>query len=245
MVITFLISETLLLIMTSSSSPLSFHDVSCVYAGQDTTAVERFSASVMAQSITGIIGPNGAGKSTLIKAALGLLPYEGDITIAPNAAYIPQRKDIDWDFPVSALDVCLMGLYSKIGWLRRITKVHKQEAMQYLEKVKLADFAHRPIGALSGGQQQRVFMARALAQQSDLFLLDEPMAGVDQKTQALLFELFETLKNDGKTIVIVHHNLAAAQKHFDDVLLMNKVLIAQGKPQDVLTTENLNKAYGL
>ncbi len=232
-------------VITMTTDILSFEDVTCAYAGQDTPAVTGFSAVIAHQSITGIIGPNGAGKSTAIKAALGLLEYQGKISIAQNAAYIPQRKDIDWDFPVSALDVCLMGLYPKIGWLRRITKAHKQEALRYLETVKLADFAHRPIGALSGGQQQRVFMARALAQQSDLFLLDEPMAGVDQKTQVLLFELFETLKKDGKTIVIVHHNLAAAQEYFDDVILMNKVLIAQGAPQDVLTTENLNKAYGL
>ncbi len=238
-----LISETLYILMTTN--PFAFDTVTCKYAGQEDFAVRDFSASVTQGKITGIIGPNGAGKSTLIKAALGLIPYDGKIIIEPNAAYIPQRKDIDWDFPVSALDVCLMGLYPKIGWLRRIKKAHKQEAMHYLETVKLADFAHRPIGALSGGQQQRVFMARALAQQSELFLLDEPMAGVDQKTQILLFELFKTLKADGKTIVIVHHNLAAAQEHFDDVVLMNKTLIAQGSPNDVLTTQYLNKAYGL
>lgn len=228
-----------------TSNALDFKNVSCTYSGQDTAVIQNFSATIKSQNITGIIGPNGAGKSTLIKCALGLLAYDGEISIAENYAYIPQRKDIDWSFPVSALDVCLMGLYSKIGWLKRITKSHKAEAMDYLDTVKLADYADRPIGALSGGQQQRVFMARALAQQSDLFLLDEPMAGVDQKTQTLLFDLFHSLKNTGKTIVIVHHNLAAVQEHFDEVILLNKSLIAQGTPHDVLTTAHLNKAYGL
>lgn len=224
---------------------LQFRNVSCTYAGQNEPVINNFSAAIKSSHITGIIGPNGAGKSTLIKAALDQIPYEGEIIIHENAAYIPQRKDIDWDFPVSALDVCLMGLYPKIGWLQRIKKVHKEEAMQYLETVKLSDYAHRPIGALSGGQQQRVFMARALAQQAELFFLDEPMAGIDQKTQILLFELFQTLKKEGKTIIIIHHNLTAAQEHFDDVILMNRTLIAQGTPSDVLTTENFNKAYGL
>lgn len=231
--------------MVTPPNPLCFDHVTCRYAGQDEKALSEFSATVRHNSITGIIGPNGAGKSTLIKCALGLLSYEGQISIDPRNAYIPQRQNIDWSFPVSALDVCLMGLYPKIGWLKRIRATHKHEAMQYLETVKLADYAHRPIGSLSGGQQQRVFMARALALQADLFLLDEPMAGVDQKTQSLLFDLFHHLKENGKTIVIVHHNLAAAQEHFDEVILMNKSLISQGAPKEVLVTDNLNKAYGL
>ena len=231
--------------------PLSIKELSFRYPGQKQHAVRDITFDVKNKSITGIIGPNGAGKSTIIKAAIDLAPYDGEVNFWGNSfkknmtrvAYIPQRKSIDWDFPVNALDVCLMGMYPQIGWLKRITKNHKEEAMSYLEQVELQDFAHRPIGALSGGQQQRVFMARALAQKADLFLLDEPMAGIDQKTQSLLFDLFKKLNRVGKTIVIVHHNLQAATDHFDEVILLNQIIIAQGKPNDVLDISMMNKAY--
>ncbi|PCJ99677.1 MAG: manganese ABC transporter ATP-binding protein [Zetaproteobacteria bacterium] len=232
-------------------SPLSVEGLSCRYTKQESYALRDISFTAHTGTITGVLGPNGAGKSTFLKSILDLLPHEGNVkffgdTIEENRqkiAYIPQRSSVDWDFPVSALDVCLMGLYPRIGWLKRIRKTHKEEAMHYLEKVKLQDFAHRQIGALSGGQQQRVFMARALAQKADLFLLDEPMAGVDQKTQTLLFRLFKDLKMQGKTMLIIHHNLQAASEHFDHILLLNQVLISQGTPENALSQDSINRAY--
>ena len=228
---------------TNTANTLQYKGVSCRYKPHETDVLENISTEIPSAQITGIIGPNGAGKSTLIKATLDLIPYQGKITKPDNIAYIPQRKDIDWDFPISALDVCLMGLYPQIGWLKRIKKEHKAKALEMLEHVKLADKAHSPIGTLSGGQQQRVFMARALIQDADLFLLDEPMVGIDAKTQELLFEIFQQLKKQNKTIVIVHHNLITAQNHFDHVILLNKSIIATGPPEQALMSENLNQAY--
>ena len=237
--------------MDNAIAPLSVKDLSCRYARQGSYALRDISFTANTGTITGVLGPNGAGKSTFLKSILDLLPHEGSVkffdgTLSKNRqkiAYIPQRSSVDWDFPVSALDVCLMGLYPRIGWLRRIGKAHKEEAMHYLEQVKLQEFAHRQIGALSGGQQQRVFMARALAQQAELFLLDEPMAGVDQKTQSLLFDLFSDLKQQGKTMLIIHHNLQAASAHFDHILLLNQALVAQGTPEQALSEDAINRAY--
>lgn len=231
--------------------PLYTKGVSCRYPNQKIYAIKDINITVDRASIIGILGPNGAGKSTFLKSALDLQPSEGTIRFfgqtfseaKHRVAYIPQRSSIDWDFPVSALDVCLMGIYPRIGWLKRITKAHKEEAMSYLERVQLQDFAHRQVGALSGGQQQRVFMARALAQKADLFLLDEPMAGIDQKTQDLLFSLFKNLTKEKKTLIIIHHNLQAVQEHFDHAILINHQVIAQGHPQNVLSSENIHKAY--
>lgn len=234
-----------------SSLPLITRNLSCRYPNQKTYAIKDINLTVDHASIVGILGPNGAGKSTFIKSILDLHPSEGSAHIfgQPCAqvqhkiAYIPQRSSIDWDFPVSALDVCLMGIYPRIGWLKRIKKAHKEEAMHYLERVGLQDFANRQIGALSGGQQQRVFMARALAQKAKLFLLDEPMAGIDQKTQNLLFKLFKDLTSEQKTLIIIHHNLQAAEEHFDQAILINQTIIAQGHPGTTLSPENIHKAY--
>lgn len=234
------------------SPTLEIKALSARYGGQSDYALKDVSFDLHSGEILGIIGANGAGKSTLIKAILGLIPASGQIKIfggnlaqvRQKLAYIPQRKDIDWDFPVCALDICLMGMYPRIGWLRRIKAQHKEEALSYLRQVELEDFAMRPIGALSGGQQQRVFMARALAQKAELIILDEPFAGIDQKTQETLFNILKNLKSDGKSIMIVHHNLQAASKHFDRVVLLNKSLIALGEPKDVMTQENIGLTYG-
>lgn len=235
----------------SNPAPLSVQNLYCRYARQENYALRDISFTAKSGTITGVLGPNGAGKSTFLKSILNLLPYDGSVTFfggtlsnnRKKIAYIPQRSSVDWDFPVSALDVCLMGLYPRIGWFHRINKAHKEEAMHYLEQVKLQDFANRQIGALSGGQQQRVFMARALAQKAELFLLDEPMAGVDQKTQSLLFDLFRDLKNQDKTILIIHHNLQAANEHFDNILLLNQSIISEGSPDNALTADAINRAY--
>ncbi|MDH5722544.1 MAG: metal ABC transporter ATP-binding protein [Alphaproteobacteria bacterium] len=232
--------------------PLIVKDLSCRYAGQHDDVLSNVSFVANSGEIIGVLGPNGAGKSTLIKGVLDLIPHEGEVKFFGGAlkdhktkiAYIPQRSSIDWQFPVSALDVCLMGMYPRIGLLKRITKANREEAMSYLEQVKLADYARKQIGSLSGGQQQRVFMARALAQDADLLFLDEPMAGIDQTTQDLLFTLFKDLKAKGKTILIVHHHLQSAKEHFDRILLINKILISDGPPNETLSQENLAAVYG-
>ena len=236
----------------STSTPLCVKDLSCRYTGQNDDAISNINFTAHNKEIIGVLGPNGAGKSTLIKGVLDLIPHEGEVKFfggtlkdhKTKIAYIPQRSTIDWQFPVSALDVCLMGMYPRIGLLKRITKTHREEAMSYLEHVKLADYAHRQIGNLSGGQQQRVFMARALAQDADLLFLDEPMAGIDQTTQDLLFTLFKNLKAKGKTILIVHHHLQSAKEHFDRILLINKTLVSDDTPENALSHENLIKVYG-
>ncbi len=236
----------------SKLASLIVENLSCRYIGQQDNALQNVNFTAQGSEIIGILGPNGAGKSTLVKSILDLIPYEGDVKFfggtlkdhKTQIAYIPQRSSIDWNFPVSALDVCLMGMYPRIGLLKRITKSHRTQAMSYLEQVKLADYAHRQIGNLSGGQQQRVFMARALAQDADLLFLDEPMAGIDQTTQDLLFDLFKNLKAKGKTILIVHHNLQSAKEHFDRILLVNKTLVTDDAPDKALSQENLIKVYG-
>lgn len=233
-------------------SPLKISDMTVRYHKSNQDALSDLSFEIEPQTITGLFGPNGAGKSTVIKAALGLISYKGDVKfygrnfdkVRKKIAYIPQRKDIDWTFPVNVLDVCLMGLHPHIGLFRRINKKHKEKAMHYLEQVGMQDSAKSPIGMLSGGQQQRVFMARALAQDPDLFLLDEPMAGVDQKSQSILFAMLNTLKQDGKTSVIVHHNMHGASDIFDRAILLNKKTIAYGSPDEALSKENITKAYG-
>lgn len=206
-----------------------------------------------AGSLVGIIGPNGAGKSTLIKAVLGLVPIlSGRIQIfgkpahnqLPRVGYVPQRETVDWDFPATALDVVLMGRYGKIGWFKWISRQHKQVAMHWLEEVGMMDLALRQIGQLSGGQQQRVFLARALAQEADLYLMDEPFAGVDAATERTIIGMLRTLRDAGRTCIVVHHDLNTAAEYFDHLLLLNMRVVAAGPTRDVFTDENLRKTYG-
>jgi len=200
-----------------------------------------------------IIGPNGAGKSTLLKAALGILkPLAGrtqifgqDVSQARDRiAYVPQRASVDWDFPTRVIDVVLMGLYSKLGLLGRIRASHREAAHRCLERVGMQDFATRQIGQLSGGQQQRVFLARALAQDADLYLLDEPFAGVDAATEKAIISVLKSLRDEGKTVVAVHHDLSTVQEYFDHVFMINTRKVAQGTVEDAFTSENLQEAYG-
>lgn len=204
-------------------------------------------------SLVGIIGPNGAGKSTLIKAMMGLLQTSsGYVKIFDQAlekvrkrvSYVPQRESVDWDFPASVMDVVLMGTYANLGLLRRVGKKEKKIALECLEKVKMQDYADRQISQLSGGQQQRVFLARALAQKADLYFMDEPFVGVDATTEAAIIDLLREMRAEGKTVVVVHHDLQSAQKYFDNVILLNMRLIASGKTEDVFTEELLQKTYG-
>ena len=200
-----------------------------------------------------IVGPNGAGKSTFLKATLGLVPaLAGEVWVfgeplsrqRHRVAYMPQRSDVDWDFPASSIDVVVMGLYRQIGWLRPVRRRHREEAMSYLETVGMADFAQRQIGQLSGGQQQRVFLARSLAQKADLYFMDEPFAGVDAATEKAIVKVLDDLKSDGKTVLVVHHDLETVYEYFDDVLLLNIRKITSGAVEDVFTEEALQRAYG-
>ncbi|MCL4118208.1 UNVERIFIED_CONTAM: hypothetical protein GTU68_020440 [Idotea baltica] len=206
-----------------------------------------------AGQMTAIIGPNGAGKSTLLKAALGIVkPLSGSTSIygqtlgesRDRVAYVPQRASVDWDFPTRVLDVVLMGLYRQLGLLGLVRKSHRMAATECLDRVGMADFCDRQIGQLSGGQQQRVFLARALAQNADLYLLDEPFAGVDAATERAIIDVLKTLRDDGKTVVAVHHDLATVRDYFDRVLLINMRKIAEGPVADAFTPENLQATYG-
>ena len=207
---------------------------------------------IEADQLVGVIGPNGAGKSTFIKAILGFVkPDLGTVKIqgtnAKNAkglvAYVPQRGAVDWDFPITVREVALMGRFQKIPWYASPRKKDRDAAMEALEMVRMTDFAHRQIGELSGGQQQRVFMARALAQGSDILLLDEPFAGVDAATERAILEVLERAKKSGKTLVVVHHDLSTATEYFDKLLLIKQRLYAYGKPYMVLQEDLLSQVY--
>ncbi len=200
-----------------------------------------------------IVGPNGAGKSTLIKAVLGLVkPVAGHVTLfgRPYAAqrrrvgYVPQRSSVDWDFPTTALDVVTMGLYGRLGWIRRPGRAERAEAARALALVGMEDFAGRQISQLSGGQQQRVFLARALVQKADIYFLDEPMAGVDATTERAVVDILRRLRDEGKTVIVVHHDLQTVRSYFDWLLLLNVRVIAQGPVHAVYTAENLRRTYG-
>ena len=200
-----------------------------------------------------IVGPNGAGKSTLIKTILGLVqPAAGQVRIygKPYAqqrslvGYVPQRGSVDWDFPTNALDVVTMGLYRKLGWIKRPGKAEHSLALEGLAKVGMADFADRQISQLSGGQQQRVFLARALVQDAQIYFMDEPFAGVDAVTERAIITLLRDLRAAGKTVVVVHHDLQTVPEYFDWVTLLNVRRIASGPVAEVFTEDNLRRTYG-
>jgi manganese/zinc/iron transport system ATP- binding protein len=204
-------------------------------------------------SMTAIIGPNGAGKSTLLKAALGLQPaLAGSATafgrpvaeVRDRIAYVPQRASVDWDFPTRVIDVVEMGLYREVGLLGRFRPRHRTAARDALGRVGMTDFADRQIGQLSGGQQQRVFLARALAQNADLYLLDEPFAGVDAATETAMIAVLKGLKDEGRTVVAVHHDLSTVKAYFDRVMLLNVRKVAEGPVEEAFTDETLRAAYG-
>lgn len=199
-----------------------------------------------------IVGPNGAGKSTLIKATLGLIkPITGKVLIngenyesqRKKIGYVPQRGSVDWDFPTTVMDVVLMGRYGHVGWIRRLGKKDKDIAKEALVKVGMTNYSNRQISQLSGGQQQRVFLARALAQDADIYFMDEPFQGVDAKTEKAIIEVLQELSERGKTIIAVHHDLQTVPDYFDWVALLNAQLIASGPVKDVFTEENLKKTY--
>lgn len=215
-------------------------------------AVKNVSFSVEQGKLVGIIGPNGAGKSTLLKALLNLIPKDkGDVHIygknfneqRKSIAYVPQRSNIDWDFPITVLDTVLLGTYPNLGLFKRPKKKEKEWAFQCLEKVGMGDFSKRQIGELSGGQQQRVFLARALAQKSEIFFLDEPFVGIDVASEETIISILKELKSSGKTILVVHHDLSKVSDYFEKLILLNKELIGYGDIDQVFRPETLSKAY--
>ncbi|WP_010588051.1 metal ABC transporter ATP-binding protein [Schlesneria paludicola] len=235
----------------SSTSPLSIHDMTVAYQGRRVLWDIDYDAP--AGKLVAIVGPNGAGKSSLIKAVLELVPLtDGEIRFfgkpyheqRGRIGYVPQRTSVDWDFPVNALDVVTMGLYRTIGWFRPVTRFYRQQALAALERVGLGEFANRQISELSGGQQQRVFLARALVQNADLYLMDEPFAGVDAATERAIVELLRELRSTGKTALVVHHDLQTVAEYFDEVLLLNMRLVASGPVEQAFTAENLRETYG-
>lgn len=235
----------------ASPPPLEIHDLTVAYHKKP--VLWGVDAVFPAGELIGIVGPNGAGKSTLIKAILGLIPISsGWVRIFGQpgrknllrVGYVPQRESVDWDFPVSALDVVLMGRYGRVGLLRRPSASDREIARACLEKVKMLPFAHRQISNLSGGQQQRVFLARALAQESDLYFMDEPFAGIDAATEAAIITLFKELKAKGKTVIVVHHDLASARTYFDRLLLLNMRVVAFGPTAEVFNLDLLQQTYG-
>lgn len=209
--------------------------------------------TVPAGVLMAIVGPNGAGKTTLLKAILGLVPLAaGQVLVFGKplseqrhlVSYVPQRGSVDWDFPTTVLDVVLMGLYRSIGWIRRPGRRERNKAMEALEMVGMAGFAHRQISQLSGGQQQRVFLARALVQEAELFFMDEPFQGVDATTERAIVTLLQQLRSENKTVVVVHHDLQTVPEYFDWVTLINVRRIACGPVREVFTEQNLRAAYG-
>jgi manganese/zinc/iron transport system ATP- binding protein len=209
--------------------------------------------TIPAGSLVGVIGPNGAGKSTLIKAMMDLLPsgsgyvriFDQPIKeVRRRISYVPQRESVDWDFPASVFDVVLMGRYGNLGLFSRPRKADKDAAMEALEKVGMQAFADRQISQLSGGQQQRVFLARALAQNADLYFMDEPFAGVDIATETAIIQLLRIMREQGKTVIVVHHDLQSAAEYFDWVVLLNMRLVASGPTEKVMTQELLEQTYG-
>lgn len=235
----------------SKESPLSVHAMTVAY--QQKPVLWDVDYDAPAKSLIAIVGPNGAGKSTLIKACLGIIPRATGAVefwgcaykeVRQKIGYVPQRGSVDWDFPVSAEEVVTMGRYAKIGWCRTIRKADREKSEHYLEQVGMVDFADRQINQLSGGQQQRVFLARALAQEAELYVMDEPFAGVDAATEKAIIQILKKLKETGKTVICVHHDLVTVPDYFDHVLLLNTRVIAAGPVDVVFTPENLKITYG-
>lgn len=240
----------------NATSPLSHlslqvHHLSVFY--RTVEALRDISLTIRPGRVTGTIGPNGAGKSTLIKAMLGLIPVAGSqvtygdrplIDQLDRVAYVPQRSQVDLTYPATVWDVVMMGRVRQTGWFRRFSAASRQAARAALERVQMLEFCDQSMADLSGGQQQRVFLARSLAQEADIFCFDEPFVGVDRKTEAILFDVFKTLASEGKIVLVVNHDLGESITNFDDLILLNREIIAAGHRRMVLNDNNLTRAYG-
>jgi manganese/zinc/iron transport system ATP- binding protein len=237
--------------MTATDPLLDVHDLTVAY--QRKPVLWDVDWTLHDPALVGIVGPNGAGKSTLLKAILGLVPItSGQVRmfgrpvdeVRLRIGYVPQRETVDWDFPVSVLDVVLMGTYGRLGWFVRPGRNERDWARECLNEVGIANLADRQIGQLSGGQQQRTFLARALAQKADVYFMDEPMAGVDAATEQVIFRLLARLREQGKAVIAVHHDLRTVPEYFDHVVLLNLRLVASGPTNSTFTPDNLRKTYG-
>ena len=208
-------------------------------------ALEDLNLNIEVGSLMALVGPNGAGKSTLIKTILKFLKQiTGEIKInAKTLAYVPQRNSVDWDFPTTLFDVVEMGCYGRVGLFKRVSKEEKQKVLKAIEQVGMLEFKDRQISELSGGQQQRAFIARALVQEADIYLMDEPFQGVDSTTEKSIVEILKQLKAEGKTIIVVHHDLQTVPAYFESVALINKAVIVSGKVSEVFTQENIDVTY--
>lgn len=200
-----------------------------------------------------ISGPNGAGKTTLVKSILNFIPHlTGSIKIngkdlkkeMDNISYVPQKESVNWQFPTTVSDVVLMGTYRELGWFKRPGKTQKDKANQAMKQLGILDLANKEIASLSGGQQQRVFLARMLCQDADIIFLDEPLVGIDKKSEQIIMNILNQLKEEGKTIIVVHHDLATIEKYFDYLVLVNHKIVTSGYVKDILTPDNINQAYG-
>ncbi len=246
----------------SKQNALDLQNITVTY--NNTVALEDVSFAIPQGLLVGIVGPNGAGKSTLLKTIMDLIkPTKGSITILDKPykkiykkiAYVPQRVSVDWDFPINVYDVVMMGRYGHLGWFRCPGKDDKKIVLDALQKVGMLKLQDRHISELSGGQQQRVFLARALAQQADVYLLDEPFSGVDAQTEVAILNILKQLSScakasadqsySGKTVIVVHHDLNTVNAYFNWVILLNKKLIAAGPIKEVLTSENIGRTYGI
>jgi manganese/zinc/iron transport system ATP- binding protein len=237
--------------MTDTTYAIEVTDLTVAY--REKPVLWDVDVEVPAGTLTAIVGPNGAGKTTLLKSILGLVQTAaGQVLIHGKpyveqrnlVAYVPQRGSVDWDFPTSVLDVVMMGRYGALGWLRRPGKKEKTQALEALDKVGMLSFAARQISQLSGGQQQRVFLARALVQEAQVYLMDEPFQGVDAVTERAIVSLLQDLRATGKTVVAVHHDLQTVPEYFDQVVLLNVRKIASGLVSEIFTDENLRRTYG-
>lgn len=237
--------------MANNAPYIQVADLTVAY--QRKPVLWEISLEIPKGALVGLVGPNGAGKSTLLKAMLNMVSQvSGEITLEgasifeqrEKIAYVPQRESVDWDFPASVLDVVTMGLYRKIGWFMPVRKQHKQLALQALEQVGIADLANRQISQLSGGQQQRTFLARALVQNADLYLMDEPFAAVDAATEQSIVSVLRSMQSNGKTMLVVHHDLHTVPEYFDYLILLNVHAVAFGPMQTTFTPDNLRKTYG-
>ncbi len=235
--------------MQNKNNAIEIYNLSVRYDAE--LVIRNINLTIPKGKLVAIIGPNGAGKSTLIKAILNLVkPTSGTVFFPAinnnkrKIAYVPQSESVDWDFPASVLDVVMMGRYGHLGLFKRPHKHERDISMAMLKKLGMADFTKRQISQLSGGQKQRVFLARALVQEADLYLLDEPFKGVDMQTEKTIITLLKTLKDEGKTIIAVHHDLQTVKNYFDWVTLINTKIIANGNTKKVFCAQNINTAYG-
>lgn len=230
---------------------IAIKNLNVLYLGK-IDALKDISLTIEEGGIIGIIGPNGAGKSTFMKAILGLIPYSGQIELPSGnnqpkqslISYVEQRSHIDFNFPITVSECVLLGTYGKLGLFKKVGRSEKAKVTHYLEKVGLVDFADRPIKSLSGGQFQRMLLARCLIQETQFLFLDEPFVGIDSLSELIITDLLKELAKEGKTVLIVHHDLSKVEKYFDRIMLLNKQLVAYGPVEEVFTVEALEKAYG-